>query len=193
MYHPDWEAEQFDDVIPASVFVVGILHVISSAVLGFGALLLSYKAVSLGGIYDTWAPGGGDVRRVSHPTLRPSTILGHIVIALTLIVGGIWHICTTPWTWARRTFVWSGEAYLSYSLAASSPTDCQVTLMAFFGHLHAAGSRSPTSPSACYSCSATVLATSIALSNILTSIVGNVFGLDFTHLAHAGSGRYLRR
>ena len=41
--------------------------------LGFGALLLVYKAVSLGGIYDTWAPGGGDVRRVSHPTLRPST------------------------------------------------------------------------------------------------------------------------
>ena len=101
-------------------FVVGILHVISSAVLGFGgifhavlgpeilttpffayrwqdknqmtsilgihlvllgfgALLLVYKAVSLGGIYDTWAPGGGDVRRVSHPTLRPSTILAYLV------------------------------------------------------------------------------------------------------------------
>ena len=47
--------------------------------LGFGALLLVYKAVSLGGIYDTWAPGGGDVRRVSHPTLRPSTILAYLV------------------------------------------------------------------------------------------------------------------
>ena len=34
--------------------------------LGFGALLLVYKAVSLGGIYDT--------RRVSHPTLRPFAV-----------------------------------------------------------------------------------------------------------------------
>ena len=36
--------------------------------LGFGALLLVYKAVSLGGIYDTWAPGGGDVRLRYSPT-----------------------------------------------------------------------------------------------------------------------------
>jgi photosystem II CP43 chlorophyll apoprotein len=27
---------------------------------------------------------------------------------------------TKPWAWARRAFVWSGEAYLSYSLAAIS-------------------------------------------------------------------------
>ena len=167
-------------------FIVGILHGISSAVLGFdgvyhavlgpeilttpffayrwqdknamtsilgihlcvlgvGALLLVYKAVSLGGIYDTWAPGGGDVRRILHPTLRPSTILGylvsspfggdgwfvrvdnledvvggHIVLAALCILGGLWHIATTPWVWARRTFVWSGEAYLSYSLGALS-------------------------------------------------------------------------
>lgn len=32
----------------------------------------------------------------------------------------IWHILTKPWAWARRAFVWSGEAYLSYSLAAVS-------------------------------------------------------------------------
>merc|ERR1712037_1069330 len=31
-----------------------------------------------------------------------------------------WHILTKPFAWARRTFVWSGEAYLSYSLAALS-------------------------------------------------------------------------
>ncbi|KAL7598925.1 hypothetical protein Lser_V15G23214 [Lactuca serriola] len=102
-------------------FVSGVLHLISSAVLGFGgiyhallgpetleesfpffgyvwkdrnkmttilgihlillgigAFLLVFKALYFGGVYDTWAPGGGD------------------------------------------SLVWSGEAYLSYSLAAIS-------------------------------------------------------------------------
>jgi hypothetical protein len=31
-----------------------------------------------------------------------------------------WHILTKPFAWARRALVWSGEAYLSYSLAALS-------------------------------------------------------------------------
>ena len=43
---------------------------------------------------------------------------GHIWLGFLCIVGGIWHILTKPFAWARRTFVWSGEAYLSYSLAA---------------------------------------------------------------------------
>jgi hypothetical protein len=33
---------------------------------------------------------------------------------------GLWHLGTSPWSWARRCLVWSGEAYLSYSLAALS-------------------------------------------------------------------------
>jgi photosystem II CP43 chlorophyll apoprotein len=45
---------------------------------------------------------------------------GHIWIGTLLIFGGIWHILTKPWAWARRAFVWSGEAYLSYSLGAIS-------------------------------------------------------------------------
>ena len=45
---------------------------------------------------------------------------GHIWLGFLCIVGGIWHILTKPFAWASRTFVWSGEAYLSYSLAALS-------------------------------------------------------------------------
>jgi photosystem II CP43 chlorophyll apoprotein len=36
---------------------------------------------------------------------------GHIWLGFLCIVGGIWHILTKPFSWARRTFVWSGEAY----------------------------------------------------------------------------------
>ncbi|MDY6802220.1 MAG: photosystem II reaction center protein CP43 [Cyanobacteriota bacterium] len=169
-------------------FVVGVLHLISSAVLGLGgiyhavrgpesleeyssffgydwkdknqmtniigyhlillgcgALLLVFKAMFFGGVYDSWAPGGGDVRLISNPTLDPTVIFGylidapfggegwiigvdnmediiggHIWIGLICIAGGIWHILTRPFGWARRAFIWSGEAYLSYSLGALS-------------------------------------------------------------------------
>lgn len=172
------------DIYP--YFVVGVLHLISSGVLGFGgiyhslfgpdtletnaplfgydwrdknkmttilgihlillgigAFLLVIKAMYVGGIYDTWAPGGGDVRLIKNPTLNPFVIFsyvfkspfggdgwivsinnledlvgGHIWVGILCITGGIWHILTKPFAWARRAFVWSGEAYLSYSLAA---------------------------------------------------------------------------
>ncbi|MDJ0718326.1 MAG: photosystem II reaction center protein CP43 [Prochloraceae cyanobacterium] len=167
-------------------FVVGVLHLISSAVLGLGgiyhavrgpetleeyssffgydwrdknqmtniigyhlillgcgALLLVFKAMFFGGVYDTWAPGGGDVRIISNPTLNPAVIFGylfkapfggegwmigvnnmediiggHIWVGIICIGGGIWHIVTKPFGWVRRAFIWSGEAYLSYSLGA---------------------------------------------------------------------------
>merc|ERR1711907_209071 len=85
----------------------------------------------------------GDVRIISNPTLSPGPIFGylfrsffggdgwicgvdnmediiggHIWIGTLEIFGGLWHILTKEFTWARRAFVWSGEAYLSYSLAA---------------------------------------------------------------------------
>lgn len=169
-------------------FVVGVLHLISSAVLGIGgiyhavrgpetleeysaffgydwkdknkmttilgfhlimlglgAFLLVIKAMFVGGVYDTWAPGGGDVRIITNPTLNPATIFGyltkapfggegwivgvnnmediiggHIWVGLLCIFGGIFHVLTKPFGWARRAFIWSGEAYLSYSLGALS-------------------------------------------------------------------------
>ena len=174
------------DIFP--YFVVGVLHLISSAVLGFGGLyhairgpevledyssffgydwkdknqmtniigyhlillglgafLLVAKAMFFGGLYDTWAPGGGDVRVVTNPTLNPAVIFGylakspfggdgwivsvdnlediiggHIWVGFICIAGGVWHILTKPFGWARRALVWSGEAYLSYSIGALS-------------------------------------------------------------------------
>jgi photosystem II CP43 chlorophyll apoprotein len=127
-----------------SSFMTNILgyHLI---ILGCGAWLLVLKAMYLGGVYDTWSPGGGDVRIIANPTTNAGVIFGyllkspfggdgwicsvdnmediiggHIWIGSLCIFGGIWHIFTTPWPWARRAFVWSGEAYLSYSLAAIS-------------------------------------------------------------------------
>jgi photosystem II CP43 chlorophyll apoprotein len=113
--------------------------------LGIGAFLLVLKATFFGGVYDTWAPGGGDVRVITNPTLNPVKIFGylaaspfggagwivgvnnmediiggHIWIGLICIAGGIWHILTKPFGWARRALIWNGEAYLSYSLGALS-------------------------------------------------------------------------
>ncbi|MCD9641533.1 hypothetical protein HAX54_027746 [Datura stramonium] len=43
---------------------------------------------------------------------------GHVWLGSICILGGIWHILTKPFVWARRALLWFGEAYLSYSLRA---------------------------------------------------------------------------
>lgn len=109
--------------------------------LGGGALLLVAKAMFWGGLFDPWVAGGGDVRVIHHPTLSPATIFGylvgahgaqgiaavdnledlvggHIWVGGVLIAGGIFHILTRPFGWARRLLIYSGEAYLSYSIGA---------------------------------------------------------------------------
>ncbi len=109
-------------------------------VLGVGALAWSVNWCFIGGAYDTWAPGGGEVRLVN-PTLDPRVILGylfrspwggagsiigvnsiedivggHVYVGITAIIGGIFHIFTKPFGWARRAFIWNGEGLLSYAL-----------------------------------------------------------------------------
>jgi photosystem II CP43 chlorophyll apoprotein len=110
--------------------------------LGVGALLLVVKAAFVGGLYD---PSVGNVRLITNPTLNPLRIFGYLVgitpegwtlkgmaavnnledvvgghlwVGAICILGGIWHIWTEPTKWAKGLFVWSGEAYLSYSQAA---------------------------------------------------------------------------
>ena len=109
--------------------------------LGMGALLLVLKATQFGGIYD---PLVEQVRLVE-PNLDPGRIFGylfgispdgwtitgmasvdnlediiggHVWVGVLCIGGGIFHIATKPFAWAKARLVWSGEAYLSYSLGA---------------------------------------------------------------------------
>ena len=114
--------------------IIGI-HLI---LLGCGAFLLVGKAMFFGGLYD---PVGSNVRAIANPTLNPAVIFGylfgavgknwiagvdnledvvggHIWVGLLCIGGGIWHVKTKPFYWTHRLFIWSGEAYLAYSLGA---------------------------------------------------------------------------
>ena len=109
--------------------------------LGLGALLLVMKATSWGGLYDPLVEGV----RLIQPNLNPVRIFGylfgfgpngwtitgmasvnnledivggHLWVSILCIGGGIFHIFSRPLNWAKRALVWSGEAYLSYSLGA---------------------------------------------------------------------------
>ncbi|KAL8226096.1 hypothetical protein R6Q57_018653 [Mikania cordata] len=50
-----------------------------TTILGTGAFLLVFKALSFGGVYDTWAPRGGDVRKITNLTLSPSIIFSYLL------------------------------------------------------------------------------------------------------------------
>ncbi|XLS71919.1 hypothetical protein HN51_028784 [Arachis hypogaea] len=102
--------------------------------LGIGAFFLVFKALYFGGIYDTWASGGGDVRKITNLTLSPSIIFGyllkspfggegwivsvdnlediiggHVWLGSICILGGIWHILTKPF--AKEVMGTQGNLY----------------------------------------------------------------------------------
>lgn len=175
-----------------SYFVIGIVHLISSGILGIGGLyhsifgpsriedtrfgyifgfqwqdrfrltailgahlgavglasiLLYMKACYFGGVFDTWAAGGGDVRLVKETCVTYNPLIigrylirapfgsegwiisinnmedlvgGHYWVGLLLIVGSCWHVQTRPFGFIVRGFTWTGEAYLAYSLSSLS-------------------------------------------------------------------------
>jgi photosystem II CP43 chlorophyll apoprotein len=175
-----------------SFFIIGVLHLVSSSILGLGGIyhsifgpekleetslgsifgyqwqdrfrvtsilgahlgslasgstLLFIKSVYSGGLYDTWASAGGDVRIIKDRavSLNPfvlgrylirapfgsegwiisinnleDLVGGHYWVGLGCLLGGIWHVITTPTRAVLSSFLWSAEAYLSYSLSALS-------------------------------------------------------------------------
>jgi photosystem II CP43 chlorophyll apoprotein len=104
------------------------------ATLGTAALFFYTKGVSLGGLYDTWASGGGDIRliKAACDTLNPyllgrylaraplgsegwiisinnmeDLIAGHCWVGIYSLIGGLWHILTRPFGIIVRGFTWS--------------------------------------------------------------------------------------
>ena len=129
--------------------------------LGIGAALLFAKAVYLGGLYDTWACGGGDMRLIErvelglNPYLLAQYLLrapfgssgwiisinnmedligGHYWVAFYLILGSCWHIQTRPLTIITRAFTWSAEAYLSYTLSAVTLCASTTSLFSWYNN-----------------------------------------------------------
>jgi photosystem II CP43 chlorophyll apoprotein len=177
-------------------------------ILGCGALLLVLKAMFFGGLYDTWAPGGGDVRVITNPTLNPAVIFGyllkspfggdgwivsvdnledvvggHIWIGLICIAGGVWHVLTKPFGWVRRAFVWSGEAYLSYSLGALSLMGFIASCMVWYNNtVYPSEFYGPTGPEASQSQAFTFLVRDQRLGANISSAQGPT-----------GLGKYLMR
>lgn len=107
--------------------------------LGVGALLLVLKATQWGGIYDPltnqirliqpnldparifgylfgFSPTGWTITGMASVNNLEDVVGGHVWVAMLCIAGGIFHIVSKPLNWAKKALIWSGEAYLSYSL-----------------------------------------------------------------------------
>jgi len=115
-------------------------------VLGIASSLLVLSALT-NGVFDTWACGGGSPRVVRLEALTLNFFVlaryllrapfglegwiigvrcledilgGHACLCLLLLLGGFWHTSTAPFNFFVRSFTWSGEAILGYSLSALS-------------------------------------------------------------------------
>jgi photosystem II CP43 chlorophyll apoprotein len=65
-----------------------------------------------------FSPTGWTITGMASVNNLEDVIGGHLWVGVLCISGGIFHIISKPLGWAKRALVWSGEAYLSYSLGA---------------------------------------------------------------------------
>merc|ERR1712228_418524 len=153
LYHSIFGPERLEDTRAGAIFgyqwqdrfrITGILGAHLGS-LALGAVLLLVKAVYAGGLYDTWSSAGGDVRIIKDRAISLNPFIlgryivrapfgsegwiisinnmedlvgGHYWVGIGCLLGGIWHVLTTPTRGVLTSFLWSAEAYLSYSLSS---------------------------------------------------------------------------
>ena len=153
IYHAIFGPERLEETTSAFIFgyqwqdrfrITAILAAHLGS-LGLASLLLFVKGVYYGGLYDTWAAAGGDIRLIKDRglTLNPyilgrylirapfgsegwiisinnmeDLIGGHYWVGIACLLGGVWHVITTPVRIILTSFLWSAEAYLAYTLSA---------------------------------------------------------------------------
>ena len=129
--------------------------------LGIGSLLLFFKCVYLGGLFDSLASGGGDVRLIKTSSVSLNLFIigkylvrssfgnegwiislnniedlagGHFWLGVLCLIGSIWHISTRLFNFIFRGFSWSGEAYLSYSLSTISVLGFTASIFSWYNN-----------------------------------------------------------
>lgn len=118
--------------------------------LGLGAALFVLKATRFGGLYDPlveqvrlvqpnlipgeilgylfgWNPTGWNLAGMASVNNLEDVVGGHIFVSVLCIIGGTFHIFSKPFDWAKKRLIWSGEAYLAYSLGALALAGFSVT------------------------------------------------------------------
>jgi len=153
VYHAIFGPERLEETVYGSKFAYSwqdrfrITAILGAhlGMVGTAAILFYFKATVFGGLYDTSASGGGDVRLIKdiNVTYNPyvlgryllrapygsegwivsinnmeDLVGGHYWVGISSLIGGVWHIQTRPFGIVVRGFTWSAEAYLSYSLSA---------------------------------------------------------------------------
>ena len=178
--------------------------------LGSSVEFLFLKGLKLGGVYDTWACGGGDIRVIKGAILwlnpyvlgkylargalgsegwiismnnMEDLIGGHYWLGIYLVGGGLWHIQTRAFAWWYRGFTWSGEAYLAYSNAGLAFSAGIAAIYGWYNNTaYASEFYGPTGPEASAAQSFTFLVRDEKLGMLIPSSA-----------AATGIGKYLMR
>ena len=153
IYHAIFGPERLEETYNANIFafpwqdrfrITAILGA-HLCVLAVGANVFFIKATYFGGLYDTWSSAGGDARVIKPRAVSLSPYVlgryllrapfgnegwiisinnledlvgGHYWVFIGCALGSLFHLLTSPSRVVLTAFLWSAEAYLSYSLAA---------------------------------------------------------------------------